>query len=130
MRRIFAAAVLLALAGCAANSQVSTVPAAAGTYKLIAVDGQAVPHVIRTGEEVVGGMLLLKTDGTFEVRTDMKAQMTATQPLAFQRQQLGTYTTTEIGVQLKWQLAAETSGAFFGRTLRIYNNGIEYLYMK
>jgi hypothetical protein len=130
MRRILAAAVLIALSGCATNTQVSNVPAAAGAYKLIAVDGQAVPQVIANGDEVVAGTLQLKVDGTFDVRTDMRTQMSSTQPLAYQRKQAGSYTSTPIGVQLKWAAGSESSGAFFGRTLRFYSNGVEYLYMK
>lgn len=130
MRRMIAAAMVIALAGCAANSQVPAVPAAGGTYTLIAVDGQAVPQVIATGDEVVSGTLVLAVDGTFEVRTDMRTQMTSVKPLAYQRQQVGKYTVSEIGVQLFWQGGKDSSGAFFGRTLRFYNNGVEYLYMK
>lgn len=130
MRRMIAAAMVVALAGCAAKSQVPGVPAAAGTYTLIAVDGQAVPQKISNGDEVVSGKLILAPDGTFEVRTDLRTQMTSVQPLAYQRQQLGTYTVSKIGVQLFWQGGRDSSGAFFGKTLRFYNNGVEYLYMK
>ena len=130
MRKIFAAAVLVALSGCATNPQVSNVPAAAGEYKLIAVDGQAVPQVITNGDEVLAGTLQLKTDGTFEARTDMKTRMSSLQPLAYQRKQEGTYAASTIGVQLTWPNGPESIGAFFGRTLRFYSNGVEYLYMK
>jgi hypothetical protein len=133
MRKIVAAALLMTLAGCAANTQVaqqSPVSTAAGEYKLIAVDGQAVPQVISTGDEVVSGRLLLHADGSFEMQTAMRTQMSSTQPLAYQRNQLGSFSATSIGVQLKFQSGVESSGAFFGRTLRFYQNNVEYLYLK
>jgi hypothetical protein len=130
MRRIFAAAAMVALAGCTANTQVASTPAAAGTYNLIAVDGQAVPQVIGNGDEVVAGTLQLHVNGTFEMRTDMKTLMSSAQPLAYQRKQAGSYTSSQIGVQMYWQAGQEASGAFFGRTLRFYSKGVEYLYMK
>ncbi|HEY0671196.1 MAG TPA: hypothetical protein VGD27_02960 [Longimicrobiales bacterium] len=130
MRRVLGAAILVALAGCASNTQVSQVPPAAGTYNLIAVDGQAVPHVLASGEEVISGQLLLKADESFEMRTAMKAQVSSLEPLSFQREQSGVYTTSPIGVQLAWRTGGESIGAFFGRTLRLYYNGVEYLYMK
>ena len=64
------------------------------------------------------------------MRTDLKTMMSSAQPLAYQRKQEGSYTSSQIGVQLKWQAGPETSGAFFGRTLRFYSSGVEYLYMK
>ena len=130
MRKLLGAVLVLAVAGCAANSQISQDIPKAGTYNLIAVDGQAVPQKIATGEEVVDGTLVLKADGSFEMKTSLRTQMSSTQPLSFQRQAAGTYTTTEIGVQLAWRNGVETSGAFFGRTLRIYHDGVEYLYLK
>jgi hypothetical protein len=130
MRKLLSAVLVLAVAGCAANSQISQAPTAAGTWKLIAVDGQAVPQRIATGEEVVEGTLLLKPDGTFEMKTAMRAQMSSTQPLSFQRQFSGTYSTSEIGVQLAWRTGTVTSGAFFGRTLRVYYDSVEYLFLK
>jgi hypothetical protein len=130
MRKVLGAMLALALAGCAANSQISQTPSSPGTYNLIAVDGQAVPQAIGSGEEVVAGTLVLNQDRSFEMKLQMRAQMTAKEPLNFQRQFSGTYTTSEIGVQLVWRGGIETSGAFFGKTLRIFNNGTEYLFVK
>lgn len=130
MRKLLSAVLVLAAAGCATNSQISQENAAFGTYNLIAVDGQAVPQKIATGEEVLDGTLLLKQDGSFEMKTSLRAQMTSTQPFSFQRQYSGTYTSTQIGVQLAWRGGTETSGAFFGRTLRIFHDGVEYLFVK
>ena len=56
--------------------------------------------------------------------------MSSASPLSFQRSQLGSYVTSQIGMQLKWQSGTESSAAFFGRTLRFYHNGVEYLYLK
>ena len=123
MRKVIGAMLAIALAGCAANSQISQGPKATGNYNLIAVDGQAVPQALGTGEEVVSGTLVLNRDGNFEMKLQMRAQLTAREPLSFQRQFTGSYTTSEIGVQLVWRGGIETSGAFFGKTLRIYNNG-------
>jgi hypothetical protein len=120
----------VALAGCAANSQISQTPSTTGTYNLIAVDGQAVPQPIGSGEEVVSGILVLNQDGSFEMKLQLRAQLTAREPLNFQRQFSGNYTQSEIGVQMIWRGGIETSGAFFGRTLRIYNSGTEYLFVK
>ncbi len=130
MRKLLGAVLVLAVTGCATNAQISQAPTAGGTWKLIAVDGQAVPQVIASGEEVVEGTLVLRKDGNFELKTAMRAQMSSTQPFSFQRQLNGTYTTTQIGVQLAWRGGTETSGAFFGRTLRIYHDGVEYLFLK
>lgn len=130
MRKVLGAMLAIAIAGCASNSQISQTPTTAGTYNLIAVDGQAVPQAIASGEEVVSGTLSLNSDGTFEMKTQVRAQLTSKEPLSFQRQLGGNYSATDIGVQLAWRGGVETSGAFFGRTLRIYHNGTEYLFMK
>jgi hypothetical protein len=131
MRKVLAIAMGLALAGCATtSSQVANTPAAAGEYTLIAVDNQAVPQKISNGDEVISGLLTLNADGTFEVRTQLRTMMTSAQPLTYSRVAQGLYQTSPIGLQLKWQAGTETSGAFFGRTLRFYHNGVEYLYLK
>ena len=130
MRKVIGAMLALAVAGCAANSQISQTPNAGGSYNLIAVDGQAVPQAIGTGEEIVAGTLVLNGDGNFEMKLQMRAQLTAREPLEFQRQFTGTYTASEIGVELTWRGGIATSGAFFGKTLRIFNNGTEYLFLK
>lgn len=130
MRKLLSAVLVLAVAGCAANSQISQDKAAAGTWKLIAVDGQAVPQKIANGEEVVDGALFLKQDGSFELKTSLRAQMSSTQPFSFQRQYTGTYSTSQIGVQMTWRGGTQTSGAFFGKTLRLYHDGVEYLFIK
>ena len=130
MRKLLSAVLVLAAAGCATNSQTSQDNPTTGTYNLIAVDGQAVPQKIATGEEVMAGTLVLKQDGGFEMKTSLRTQMSSTQPFSFQRQYTGTYTSTQIGVQLAWRGGTETSGAFFGRTLRIFHDGVEYLFIK
>lgn len=130
MRKLLGAVLVLAVAGCAANSQIPGERAAAGTYNLIAVDGQAVPQKIASGEEVVDGTLVLNNDGTFEMKTSLRTQMTSTQPFSFQKQFKGTYTASPIGVQMVWRGGIETSGAFFGRTLRVFHDGVEYLFLK
>jgi hypothetical protein len=130
MRKLLSAALVLTIAGCAANTQISPDISGAGTYKLIAVDGQAVPHKLASGHEVVEGKLWLKTDGSFEMKTSLSTQMSATEPFKYQREFGGTWTATQIGVQLAWRSGPETSGAYFGRTLRIYRDGVEYLFVK
>lgn len=130
MRKLLSAVLVLAVAGCAANSQIPGEQAAAGTYNLIAVDGQAVPQKIASGEEVVSGTLVLNKDGSFEMKTSLRAQMTSTQPFSFQKQFNGTYTASPIGVQMTWRGGIETSGAFFGRTLRVFHDNVEYLFLK
>lgn len=129
MRKI-ALALGLALVGCATTAEVPYVPAAAGEYTLIAVDNLAVPQVVASGDEIISGKLLLNADGTFEMRTDMKTMMSSAQPFSYQRQARGAYQANAMGVHLNWQAGTETTGAFFGRTLRFYHNGVEYLYLK
>lgn len=130
MRRIFVAAIVLAAQSCAGNTQVMPEQVPAGTYTLIAVDGQAVPHVLPTGEEIIAGTLVLKHDGGFEMKTSGRAQLSTPAPVSFQREQQGVYNASPIGVQLAWRTGGESVGAFFGRTLRFYHNGVEYLYLK
>lgn len=128
--RTFITVLALAVAGCAANSQAGPQFETTGTYKLIAVDGRAVPEVLSTGEEVLAGDLVLKRDGSFAMKLDMRVQLSTPEPLTVRRELGGRYTASPIGVQLVWRDNVETSGAFFGRTLRIYRDGIEYLFMK
>lgn len=129
MRKLLSAVLVLAAAGCATNSQISQDHRTPGKYNLIAVDGQAVPHKIASGEEVLAGTLVLKADGEFEMKTSLRAQMTSAQPFYFQRQYDGTYTATNIGVNMSWRGGTVTSGAFFGHTLRVFQGGVEYLFL-
>jgi hypothetical protein len=129
MRKLLGAVLLLAAAGCATNSQIPQDQRTPGKYTLIAVDGQAVPEKLPSGEEVLAGTLVLKADGGFEMKTSLRAQMSSTQPFNFQRQYDGTYTATSIGVNMTWRGGAVTSGAFFGHTLRVFHDGVEYLFL-
>ena len=130
MRKVFGVVLALAVAGCAANSGALQTPGAPGTYHLLAVDGQAVPQAITSAEEVVSGILALSDDGRFEMKLQLRSQMTAREPLNFQRQFTGSYTTSKIGLQLMWRGGIETSGAFYGRTLRIFHGGTEFLFVR
>jgi hypothetical protein len=135
MRKLMSAALILALAGCstAALQQNSAKPTPQ-SYRLIAVNNVAVPEVItegpQTGMTVVGGELFLNDDRTFQLRLDLLAQVSSLKPLQYSRIYNGKYDTSTIGVTMAWQDGALTSGAFFGHTLRIYRDGVEYLFLK
>jgi hypothetical protein len=134
MRKLMSAALILTLAGCASAPLQQDQPIAAGTYKLIAINSEGMPVVLtegpQTGSEVVAGELQLNTDNTFRMRIDLRTQVSSLKPLEYSRSYDGKYDTSSIGVTMAWQEGALTSGAFFGRTLRVYRDGMEYLFLK
>lgn len=135
MRKISGAALALFLAGCATTSPApQATPFGAGTYKLIAVENQALPEVIsegpNAGSEVIFGELHLNADRSFRMRLDLRTQVSSLQPLIYTRNQSGTYDSSPMGVTLSWESGTAATGAFFGRTLRVYRDGVEYLFMQ
>ena len=124
------------LAGCATtNTNLPDIKSGSYEYKLLAVQGYGLPHKVTMGDlqdrEVVAGQLFLKSDNTFELRTTQRVQMSALEPFVFEREFTGTYETSRIGLQLNWSGGAITSGAFWGpNALRMYLNGIEYIFVK
>ncbi len=135
MRTLTKFSFILLAAGCASLPAVPEQPAGAGTYKLLAVENMALPEVIdygpQAGEEIVGGQLILKKDGTFEMRIDARAQLTALEPLPYSRAMTGTYTSSNAGVTLTSARDNTTQvGALIDRTLRVYRGGVEYLFIR
>jgi hypothetical protein len=135
MRKISGAALALILAGCATTSPAPQATAfGTGTYKLIAVENQALPEVLsegpQAGSEVIFGELHLNGDRTFRMRLDLRAQVSSLQPLTYTRNQSGTFDSSPMGVTLNWAGGSAATGAFFGRTLRVYRDGVEYLFMQ
>ena len=72
MRKVLLAAMVMAIAGCATAPIVSqTIPSErVGTYRLLAVEHQAVPEILsegpQAGTEILSGQLILNSDGTLE----------------------------------------------------------------
>lgn len=135
MRRISGAVLALILAGCATTSPApQATPFGAGTYKLLAVESRALPETLsegpQAGSEVISGELQLNADWTFQMRVDLRTQMTSLQPFTYTRNQTGTFVSSPMGVTLNWQSGTAATGAFFGRTLRVYRDGVEYLFMQ
>lgn len=134
MRDFIRFAVILTLAGCAPAATVSKEVAGPHTYTLLAVDHMAVPEAPVTGplagQEIIGGELDLKANGTFEMGIRGRAQMSTLEPLPFSRVTAGTFTASNIGVTLTSTDNVVRDGAFFGKTLRIYVDGIEYLFIQ
>ena len=134
MRKLLSAALILTLAGCASAALQQDQPTGAGTYKLIAINSEGMPVVLtegpQAGSEVVSGELLLNDDHTFRMRIDLRTQLSSLKPLEYSRSYNGKYDTSSIGVTMAWQEGTTTSGAFFGHTLRVYRDGMEYLFLK
>ena len=136
MRKVLLAALVLAIAGCATAPIVSqTIPSERiGTYRLLAVEHQAVPEVLsegpQAGTEILGGQLILNADGTFLMRIDARAQVSSLEPLPFSRTSSGTYSGSTVGVTLAMKDGTQNDGAYFGKTLSIYRDGIQYLFIK
>jgi hypothetical protein len=134
MRKLMSAALILTLAGCASAPLQQDQPTGAGTYRLLAINSEGMPVVMtegpQAGSEVIGGELQLNNDNTFTMRIDLRTQVSSLKPLAYSRSYLGKYDTSNIGVTMAWQEGTATSGAFFGHTLRVYRDGVEYLFLK
>ena len=134
MRNVIKAALILAVAGCA-SAPVQTIPSAqTGSYRLLAVQHQAVPEILtegpQAGTEIVGGQLILESDGTFQMRIDARSQVSSLEPLAYSRTSKGTYVRSTVGVTLALQDGSTNDGAFFGKTLSVYRDGIQYLFIQ
>jgi hypothetical protein len=136
MRKLILAALVLAIAGCATAPIVSqTIPSErVGTYRLLAVQHQAVPEILsegpQAGTEILGGQLVLNNDGTFLMRIDARAKVSSLEPIPFTRSTEGTYASSTVGVTLTSKDGALNDGAYFGTTLSIYRDGIQYLFIK
>lgn len=134
MRKITGAALALILAGCATTSPApQATEFGIGTYKLLAVENQALPEVLsegpQAGSEVIFGELHLNADKTFRMRLDLRTKVSSLQPLTYTRNQTGTFESSPMGVTLNWSSGSAATGAFFGRTLRVYRDGVEYLFI-
>ena len=135
MRNIMRAALVLAIAGCASAPTSQTGDAShLGSYRLFAVENRALPEIIdngtQAGLEILGGQLVLKADRTFKMRIDAQTQMSTARPIPFSRNIAGTFQSSTVGVTLTLQDGGINDGAFFGKTLSVYRDGVQFLFIR
>lgn len=134
MRKMTGMLLALALAGCATQSAPPQVPdSGPEVYRLIAAENQGLPQQISFGEhadrEILRGQLLLNRDGTFHMSLTVRAQMTAAEPLTFERGYSGTYSRNPSGLTLHWLDGTSVPSPYVGKALKVYRGGVEYLFV-
>ena len=134
MRTLLALSLGVSLIGCASSSTIvpNESPSITGVYTLMAVDNQAVPEALpgHTSTDVLGGRLDLRSDGSFNITIQMRTQLSALEPFTYSRKLAGSYTGSRDGLTLAWQDGKKSTGFFFGKTLRVSRDGVEYLFYK
>lgn len=144
-----AAPVFVAMIGCAtAQPTPSTTPAGtassvtaslesiAGQYSLATIDGHALPYPKATGSEatkssswpVMGGTLLLRTNGTFHIETTYNTGPASTDKNAYQF--TGTCFGNGPAFKMVWDGGGETPLTVRGDTIVIDNEGRSFSYVR
>ena len=136
MRKLILAALAVAFVGCNSTERVPQLPTPGRTasYILIAVDNLGLPQAPLSGadqdKEIVAGQLTLNANGSFDFVTTMRTQMSSAKPFTYDRSNKGRYELSPLGIQLVRSSGVIESGAFVGTNLKIFSDGVEYLFRR
>ena len=112
-----------------ACSQASGPSDPTGTYRLVNIDGNALPYAPPHeggAPQVVSSTLTLNADGTFR----MSMSYATTPGNSISRDFSGTYTREGAVLTMLWKGAGKTTATFQGNTLTLNNEGILFAYQK
>lgn len=102
-----------------------TLASVAGEYKLVSVDGRALPMALRTGASpIISGSLLLNANGTFRVQTAFGPETSPGNAAT------GTCYTEANEVKMVWDGGGMTNMTLRGDTLVLKREGALYGYLR